>query len=290
MRLPRISVVVPVLNGERTIGDCLESLLVLDYPRSLLDIIVVDNGSADGTRRAVARYADAVRIVSEPRRGPASARNAGIAHARGEIVAFTDADCVVDRDWLCRLIPPLADPQVGIVGGLMLARDRSHPIEQYGEEIHDHYLSMTRFKPPYAITMNWASRRTVLERVGLFDETLRRCEDVDLAYRIVQAGYTLVFAPAAVVRHAYDRTLPRLFATGFAHGLYAVQAVKKHHAWVRALGHRRVNRRSYLALAGHAADWVMGRNRSRAACDLVFNSGKKIGKLCGTIRFGYVEL
>lgn len=109
---PFVSVVVPVFNGAKIIEDLLLSLLALDYPAERHEIIVVDNGSTDHTRQIVERYP--VRLLEEREtRGPAAARNKGITHARGDIVAFTDADCVADRDWLKMLVADHKDPGIG---------------------------------------------------------------------------------------------------------------------------------------------------------------------------------
>lgn len=224
----RVSVVVPVYNGRATIGDCLASLLEVDFPREAFEVLVVDNGSRDGTADLVARHGAAVRLLHESKRGPAAARNRGLREARGEVVAFTDADCVVERGWLRAITAPLADPTVGIAGGRILARRPCNDVERFGERIHDHHSAINVWKPPYAITMSWASRLAVLREVGLFDEDLRRVEDVDLSYRIVQAGYRVVYVPEAVVYHRNERTLWGLFAEGYAHGYHAIKVLRKH--------------------------------------------------------------
>ena len=146
------------------------------------------------------------------------------------------------------------------------------------------------YEPPYAITMNWASRRAVLEELGGFDERFRRCEDVDLSYRMTQAGYTLAFAPAAVVYHHNEDRLAGLFREGFAHGFHGVLALKQHDEFVRAFGHSRVDGQSYIAIGARMLDWARGRDRGRSRCDAVFNSGKKAGKLLGSMRFGHLDI
>jgi glycosyltransferase involved in cell wall biosynthesis len=286
---PAVSVVVPVRNGAATIDDCLWSLLELRYP-GRLELLVVDNGSTDGTPEVLARHDERIVVVHEPTRGPAAARNAGLRGATGDVVAFTDADCVVDPDWLARLVVPLADPAVGIAGGRILARPPAGPVERFGEEIHDHRMAIEVYDPPYAITMSWASRREVLEVLGGFDEGLRRCEDVDLSYRIVQAGYGLVYVDEALVYHRNESGLPGLFGEGFAHGFYGVQARKRHERFLRRLGHAPVNGRAYAEIGSRVVDWARGRDRARSRCDAVFNSGKKAGKLAGSLRFRHVDL
>src|SRR5262249_54253358 len=93
---PAVTVIVPVLNGARTIAGTLDSIATQDYPRSQVEAIVVDNGSTDGSRDLVARHALPVRLLFASRRGSAAARNVGIRHASHELLAFTDADCRPD--------------------------------------------------------------------------------------------------------------------------------------------------------------------------------------------------
>jgi glycosyltransferase involved in cell wall biosynthesis len=265
--VPRVSVVVPAYNAAATIEECVDSLLALHYPQESREVIVVDNGSTDRTRAVLDRYGTAISIVEMRRRGAAAARNAGIAHATGEIIAFTDADCIVDPDWLAELLVPLADVRIGIVGGLNLARPPANAIELYGERIHDHRRAIEELQPPYAITMNWASRRDVLDAVGTFDEGLLRGEDVDLAYRIFAAGYEIAFRPQAVIYHRNERTLAGLFREGWRHGFHAVPLLERYDELIRE--------RARYAVPEAAERGVPAR---------VFGIGRRCGRLSGELR------
>jgi glycosyltransferase involved in cell wall biosynthesis len=273
--MPRVSIIVPVYNGERTIGACVESIFALSFPRNDVELLLIDNASSDSTSTILDAYRDRAIILNETKRGPASARNRGLLQATGDIVAFTDADCVVHGDWLSRIIEPLRDPVVGIVGGTILARTPCNAVAEFGERIHDHRMAIEYYSPPYAITMNWASRRSVLEKVGPFDEELLRCEDCDLAYRIVGAGYRIVHEPAAVVYHRNEQSLAGLIAEGYAHGYHSIPLLKKHEEFVRTFvdvlpsGSGVAPRRS---LPNEALYWR------------VFNFGKAAGKVIGSLR------
>jgi GT2 family glycosyltransferase len=251
---------------------------------------VVDNDSQDGTARALKEYGDPIVLLHEHKRGAAAARNTGLAGAAGEVVAFTDADCAVDRDWLRHLVVPLQDPGVGIAGGTILAGPSANDVERFGEEVHDHRRAIEDLRPPYAITMSWASRRQVLRELGGFDERFRRCQDVDLSFRAVQAGYALAFVAEAVVYHRNEDSLAGLFREGFAHGFHGVRARKRHQDFLRRYGHRRVNARAYAAIGSRLRDWACGRDTPRSGCVAVFDSGKKAGKLLGSLRFGHIDL
>lgn len=243
--LPRAAVIVAVRNGAATLRDCLESLLRLDYPAAAHELIVVDNASTDATAAILADHGGRLRRCREERRGPAAARNRGLAATTAEVVAFTDADCTVDPAWLRHLVAPLADPGVGVAGGRILSRRPCNRIEAFGEHIHDHARAMYESRPPYAITMNWASRRAVLEAVGRFDERLLRSSDVDCAYRLVTAGYRLVYAEAAVIYHRNERTPWGLVHEGYVHAVHAPR--------VRAIHRELLARRATLPLAAPAA-------------------------------------
>ncbi len=213
MQTPSVSVVVIVLNGAVSIRGCLDALIAQEYPRDRYEIIVVDNGSNDGTVELAGQYP--VRIVHEPKRGYAPARNAGVKASAGEIVAFTDADCFADRDWLRELTQPYRDPGVGLVGGAV------HSYLPAAPTLVETFIDRAGFtaqgvpRPdgllPFLVTRNVSYRKAVLERAGLFDEDLPACEDVDMSRRVqLLLGAAAVVAPAAVVRHKHHDTWHKL--------------------------------------------------------------------------------
>lgn len=282
--LPAVSVVVPVYNGQATLLPCLHSLLQLRYPADRMELIVVDNASTDATAAILEGVRDQLRVLREDKRGPAAARNRGIRAARGDCIALTDADCVVDPDWLAELVRPLADPEVGISGGRIRSVQPCNRIERFGERIHDHRRALEELVPPYAISMNWASRRAVLLDVGLFDETLLRDEDVDLAWRIRAAGFRLVYRASALVYHRNERTLRGLLAEGYAHGYYAVAVRRKYAARLGEPGATRY--RPVHALLTAAAGVLRGAQRLDSFYALVFDLGKAIGHFSASARSG----
>jgi cellulose synthase/poly-beta-1,6-N-acetylglucosamine synthase-like glycosyltransferase len=232
--LPSTSVIVPAYQAEATLGDCLESLVGLDYPRDRIEIVCVDNDSTDDTARIARSFAPAVTTVHESRRGPAAARNRGVAVACGEVIAFTDADCTVAPEWLCSLVPALADERVGVAGGRILARRPCNWVERFGERIHDHLASISQSRPATAITMNWASRRDVLERMGGFDERFLRCQDSELSLRMVRAGLELVYVDDAIVYHRNESTIAGLAREGYVHGYHAPAVLALHSDYLSA--------------------------------------------------------
>jgi GT2 family glycosyltransferase len=284
-----VSVVIPAYNAHATLSDCLTSLLQLTYPHEQTELLVVDNTSTDDTLALAKRFGTRVRVLEEKKRGPAAARNRGIAHAQGKIIAFTDADCIVEPGWLTDLVEPLRDEIIGIAGGAIRATRPCNDIELFGELIHDHEKALNVYQPAYAITMNWASPRALLERVGGFDEALRRGEDVDLTWRILQTGYRLAYQPSAVVAHHNEHTLRGLFREGVQHGYYSVVVNRKHKTFLKQYGYQRVSHASYQRLVTNLRDYKRTRS-THALCEFTFNSGKKLGKLISSARHGYLEL
>jgi glycosyltransferase involved in cell wall biosynthesis len=276
-RDPLVSVVVPARNAAATLERCLRSLLDLDYPRDRFEIIVADNGSTDGSRSILDRFGGQVRVVEQPRPGPAAARNAGIRAAEGTVIALTDADCQVDRQWLRELIPPLADSGVGIVGGKVKAMPPVNRVRRFGEIIHDHERAIEEFHPPYVATANWGCRRSVLFEEGLFDETLLRGSDAELALRIGNRGYRLVYRPTAIVYHPHQETLWGLFWEGRAHGrgLAMIRDTGRH----RVLFNGRRRFRFARRITRTAVQVVRGPERFTALCHVVFDLGKVTGRL-----------
>ncbi len=144
-----VSVVVPVLNASRTLPACLAALARLSPPP--LELLLVDNGSTDGSVQILETFAKnhngAARVLTEPRRGAAAARNAGIRVARGQVVAFTDADCEPEERWLDGLLEPFADPSVGAVAGRVIAAPASSLMELFSALLHPSVAGHTKPTP-----------------------------------------------------------------------------------------------------------------------------------------------
>lgn len=273
-----VSVIVAVRDAESSLGACLHSLVRLDPFGRAVELLVVDNGSTDGTSRVLDRFRQHIRVVQESKRGPAAARNTGIRHARGDWIAFTDADCVVDPGWLRALLPPLEDPAVGIVGGRIVSIRPCNRVELFGERIHDHERAILRLRPPYAITMNWASRREVLETHGFFDEKLLRGSDADMAYRIHAAGLRIVYRPDAIVAHRNESTLRGLFGEGFVHGRARAARLRSNPP-PAADKHPGVRHTAKGRFAANVLRCLTGPDRLEAFFAAVFEAGKVAGEL-----------
>ena len=183
---PFVSVIIPVLNEERTIRECLTSLIKMDYPVERREILVVDNGSTDRTAEIIKTFQ--VRYLWEERRGAAAARNKGIEASKGEILAFTDADCVVTTGWLRELARAFDEEGVGGVAGEVVAFPPKTRAEWYAARVRhlspQKYLSRSLL--PFAAFANLAFRRDVFDRIGLLDATIPLGESTDFCTRLLQ--------------------------------------------------------------------------------------------------------
>jgi cellulose synthase/poly-beta-1,6-N-acetylglucosamine synthase-like glycosyltransferase len=223
---PFVSVVVPVRDGEATIADCLDAILATDYPQDRREIVVVDNASSDGTASLI--HSRSVRYLREPKRGVSNARNRGISESRGEILAFIDADCLPDPQWLTELVRPFGDPEVGAVAGDLQHAPPSTAAERQAARLLGNWQRFAfTSNPAYPITANAAYRRDVLELIGGFDPHMTRAQDVELGLRFRErTDLRLAYADHATVRHRNRSTQRGFFRQqlGWAYGAGLVGA------------------------------------------------------------------
>jgi hypothetical protein len=204
------------------------------------------------------------------------------------VIAFTDADCRVDRHWLTELVPSVHDEGVGLAGGPILAEQPCNYVEQFGEQIHDHEKAITALTPPYVITGNCAARKSTLEAIGGFDPAFPRSQDSDLTFRLWGAGYRMVFASGAIVYHRNERTLPGLVREGFQHGFWSVPLFEKHRSITN--GGARIQLDSYRRIAASLPRSIRGPGRLEARCVSAFHLGKAAGRAVGSARFRKLRL
>ena len=208
--LPFVSVVVPTLNRKKYLEACLKSLLDLDYPKSMLEIIVVDGGSSDGTGLMLMENFRNCKIIFERRDGISFARNSGGEIARGEIIAFTDDDCVVDKNWLKNLMTAFKDETIAAAGGpnFLLHPDLFPTKFINSPTLGVFSLGNEKCSVEFLITANFAIRTDLFKNIK-FDVLFGRRqtsiykweEDVELCLRLINLGYKLIYVPTAKVYH-----------------------------------------------------------------------------------------
>lgn len=205
MNLPVVSIIIPVYNGERHIGRCLDHLLRQSYPMEKLEFIIVDNGSTDDTISIIESYG--LKSYRASKKGPGAARNAGFLIASGEIIVLIDSDCLADPDLIDRHVRAhqffeTADPDVKIIGGGIQGWNTNF------WSVCDDFCSWTNnhpLLPPGYVsshpTANLSFRRELIRQGICFDEELKSGEDYDFCINVTRAGYKIFFEPKAVVFH-----------------------------------------------------------------------------------------
>lgn len=208
---PFVSVIIPTLDNVRGLEQCLAPLEAQTYPTDLYEIIVVDNGSREDVQAAIAGFAH-VRFFREEQPGSYAARNLGLAVANGEIVAFTDSDCIPDRDWIeAGVAALLANPRAGLVAGRvdLFFRDPAQPTpsELYDSIVMNFHQDRNVSELHYGATANLFSFKRVFEKVGVFNSQLMSGGDLEWGRRVFQHSYQQTYAPDARVAHPARHTL-----------------------------------------------------------------------------------
>ncbi|MDP5337693.1 MAG: glycosyltransferase [Nodularia sp. (in: cyanobacteria)] len=215
--LPMVSVVVPIYNGEADLPELINCLRSQTYPQDRVEYLLVDNNSSDRTLsllKAAAENSPVIKVLSENQiQSSYAARNTGIRAAVGEIIAFTDADCHPQPQWLHSLIQPLSEPDVVIVAGEIAALPGDTLLEKHAErqETLSQKHTLANSFCPYGQTANLAIRRMALEKSGLFRPYLTTGGDADICWRILRSNLgRLEFAPNAVIQHRHRATIQEL--------------------------------------------------------------------------------
>ena len=228
--VPEVSIVVAHLNQPEQLRTLLASLFAQEYDMGRAEVIVVDNGSRRVPRDVIASYAG-VRLAEEGAPGPGPARNLGVVLARAPIIAFTDADCQVARDWVPTMLARFAtDPGIEILGGdvRMLTETPGYPsLAEAFECVYAFNQRAYIERQGFSVTANLAIRRRIFDRVGSF-AGIEVAEDMDWCHRASALGHRARYAPEMVVYHPARRSMAELRAKWDRN--------ISHHFRVRAIG------------------------------------------------------
>lgn len=284
---PLVTIVVLNFNGEAVLERCLECLLAQSYPN--FEVVVADDGSTDGSRAILARYAGAVRSVLLPdNHGIARARELAVAHAKGELLAFIDNDGYASRDWLDQAVAALVmNVDVGAVASTVLLADSPALLNGAGGGMNfwceagdngfcePYEWSAIAAEALYPMGCGMLIRRALWEQIGPLDTRLRRWyDDVEIGIRVWLMGARVVTAPAALIDHdlhsSYrplqrSRTLTARFKRPFDFEIARIRTAIKYLSrselleWTRADLARTVRESS-------SAEWRSGVIRAAAWC------------------------
>ncbi|HTE06415.1 MAG TPA: glycosyltransferase family 2 protein, partial [Planctomycetota bacterium] len=224
MSLPSVSIVLVNLNGQHHFEKLFESLRAVDYPRELLEIVMVDNASVDGSVQWLDRNAaDARTIVCRQNHGFAGGVNVGVEACQGEVLVFLNTDMRVEVNWLRELVAPIITREADCTSSLTLSWN-GQVVNFGGSAMNFHGIGwqvgmndpdIDRYRKPgdtlFACGGSMAIRRDVYERAGRFDEDFfAYYEDVDLGFRLWVLGYRVMYVPSSVAYHHHMSTSRRI--------------------------------------------------------------------------------
>ncbi len=197
------SIIIPAFNEERHIAACLKAIADLDYPRESINIWVVDNGSTDRTVEIAKGFR--VNVLRDSTKNVSGLRNFGAEHARGDVLAFVDADCLVARDWLKNAVQYMDKVDMAAWGAPPVLPEESTWVQRT--------WSLVRLKEKEVQEVDWLEsmnlfvRKELFTKVGGFDESLVTCEDVDFCYRLLPFGKIISDARMKVIHLGEASTL-----------------------------------------------------------------------------------
>ncbi|HLF86503.1 MAG TPA: glycosyltransferase, partial [Nitrospiria bacterium] len=225
----KVSVIVPVYNNQESIKKCIEALLGQDYPNNGYEVIVVDDGSDDGTAGVVKAYP--LKYIYQKNQGPAAARNRGAGEAKGDIILFTDSDCVPDPDWIREMVKPFDVPDVVAVKGAYKTNQRAVTARFAQIEFEERFNMLKKAESIDMVdTYSAGFRRGVFLEMKGFDTSfpVANNEDTELSYRMSRLGFRMVFNPNAIVYHLnHPDTIMRYARLKFWRGYWRMVVYKR---------------------------------------------------------------
>jgi len=216
---PFVSVIVPTYNRREMLEECIDSLLDQTYPADRYEVIAVNDGSTDETDSFLTEYSKekpSLRFFLQSNLGAAAARNLGIEKALGDIVCFTDDDCIADKDWIRSIVGSYADENVGGVGGRIISHNTISLAGRYTEE--GNFFDQENLAGIFIVGANSSYRKDILLDFGGYDVQFKYSEDVDAGIRARMMGYRLVYAPGAIVLHKHRLTLKGVMRQVYGYG------------------------------------------------------------------------
>jgi glycosyltransferase involved in cell wall biosynthesis len=235
--MTKVSVVVCARNAEKTIKECVESVLTQSFKD--FELIVVDDGSTDSTKEILKKFQSnsKVKLFFQTHKGIASARNTGIHCSSGEFVAFIDSDCIAEKNWLEELLKSFSDKiSVSSGGPNRTPKNRNQKGKNFGlvldffSKTGSSYVKNSNklIEVSHNPSCNSIYRSRILKEFNGFNERLSSNEDPELDFRIKRKGYKIVFNPKAIVFHYRKDSFKKVLKQAFWFGKGRMQAIKLH--------------------------------------------------------------
>ena len=220
-----VSIIVTTFNSAQTIDACLQSILELDYPEKLLEVIVVDGGSTDATTELAKKHQ--VKLVYS-QLNPAAAYNLVLNDTKHEIIGLIDSDAKVEKQWLQKLVKRLGDPKIAGASGTVETWNNDKLVPRViGYELNYRYHRLPQSVERVA-TMNLLLKKEIVQKIGGFDETLPTQYDTDIGARLAKEGYTIAFDSEAICYHFHRSTLGAFFKQQYKYGQNTWKLYFKH--------------------------------------------------------------
>jgi glycosyltransferase involved in cell wall biosynthesis len=226
---PFVSVIIPVFNDNERLKICLEALENQTYPKHLYEVIVVDNASTEDVKIVVSLFEQAC-MVYEDRPGSYAARNKGVSVAKGEILAFTDSDCIPASNWIEKGVENLLNtPNCGLVAGkidfFFRNPEQPTPVELY-ESINLSFEQEVNIREKhFGVTANLFTFKSVIDKIGPFNSDLKSGGDKQWGEKVFASGYKQVYADDVSIKHPARYSFTQLYTrvarfTGGKHDIF----------------------------------------------------------------------
>lgn len=285
-----ISVVIPVYNEEERILATLDAIYGNTLPPD--EVIVADGRSTDRTIELIRENYPQVTIVDNTERKAASGRNLGIAAAHGDIIAFTDGDCIVDENWIQSIKTVFESFDIDGIGGKVIPAEPENKYEEYWGNLAWR-LIMSFGDTPYTVTKctindsfvtaNCAYRKTLLDELGGFSAWFgNNAEDTDFCWRAVKAGAKLRYSPELVIYARSVTTLRGIMKKSFRNGFSSSKLQKKHGKFVN------YDPNIYKMLGSNIVG--LFKRRKNAGLNVIELVWHLMGKYYGSIRVGVINV
>lgn len=238
MNFPLVSIIIPCRNEEKFITECLNSIIVQDYPKDKIEVLIIDGRSDDRTREIIERYRQEyhnIKLLDNPGRIVPKALNIGIKNAQGDVIIRMDAHNIYEKDYISKCVIYLYGYNADNVGGVWItlpgsdslmastiALSLSHP---FG--VGNAYFRIGTKEPKLVDTVPFGCyRKEVFEKIGLFDEDLVRNQDIEFNLRLKNIGGKVLLVPNIVSYYHARSTLKDLFKQNFLNGLWVLYSLK----------------------------------------------------------------
>ncbi len=222
----KVSIIIPTYNEKEKLINCINSIYNQSYPNNLIEVIVIDDGSTDGTKNYLKYNFKKVLLIEKQNTGAYDSRNRGINIATGDILAFTDSDCVADKNWINNIVKNIKDSKNIIAGGKIVHKNnfiqKVIGISDFGEYQDDKIKNINAIP-----TANLAASKIIFDKYR-FDQSLKSSGDRLFSWKLFKDGFKLIYFPDIIIFHDPSIKLSRFFERKYRYGKSFIEIRKNH--------------------------------------------------------------